>query len=188
MSRSLAVIVVFAALVLDAATAFPQPPREASRESYETPPGSAPRCNGGGGQSRAHREGPFCVTDDQGRYQIVDLRPARTRVTFTWLASRRAAGGHRAHIGIRRNRQWRAQAGGLEETIVVSGSSPVVDVQNVLQQNLLPRGTGRDSGHEDHTGLRVVDPRRLIAADAAGCRRQPRRVRGPDRHPWRQCE
>jgi hypothetical protein len=75
------------------------------------------------------------VTDGEGRFSIVDLRPGDYAVTFTlpgFSTVRREGinlpGGFTATI----NAEMRV--GGLEETITVTGESPIVDVQAVRQQ------------------------------------------------------
>ena len=75
------------------------------------------------------------VTDGEGRYSIVDLRPGPYVVTFTltgFTSVRREGinlpGGFTAVV----NADMRV--GGLQETITVTGESPIVDVQAVRQQ------------------------------------------------------
>ena len=66
-----------------------------------------------------------------GPIQIIDLRPGTYTVTFSipGLFSLRRE-GHRALRRVHRNRQRGAQGGAVEETVTVSGQSPVVDAQN----------------------------------------------------------
>ena len=82
------------------------------------------------------------VTDGQGLYRIVDLRPGIYTVTFTppGFSSLRREGveltpGFTAAI----NAELRV--GTVEETITVTGESPVVDISNVRQQTTLERET-----------------------------------------------
>src|SRR5262245_53480033 len=72
------------------------------------------------------------VTDGSGQYNIVDLRPGTYTVTFTLpgfsVVKREGvelAGGFTATV----NADLRV--GTLEETVTVTGESPVVDIQNV---------------------------------------------------------
>ncbi len=78
------------------------------------------------------------VTDGAGQYRVVDLRPGTYSVTFTlpgFSTSRRdgieLAGSFTASV----NAELRV--GALEETITVTGESPVVDVQGVRQQQVI---------------------------------------------------
>ncbi len=91
------------------------------------------------------------VTDDQGRYQIIDLRPGTYAVTFTlpgFSTFRRE--GLELTTGFTAAVNAELRVGTLEETITVTGESPLVDVRNVRQQTQLSRetlesipGTGR---------------------------------------------
>jgi Carboxypeptidase regulatory-like domain len=82
------------------------------------------------------------VTDGQGLYRIVDLRPGSYTVTFTlpgFSTFKRE--------GIELTTSFTAQVnaelkvGALEETVTVSGEAPVVDIQNVRQQTTIARET-----------------------------------------------
>ena len=80
------------------------------------------------------------ITDDQGRYQIVELRPGRYEVTFTltgFTTVRRE--GLELNTGVTLPVNAELRVGSIEETVTVSGASPVVDVQNVRTQNVLNR-------------------------------------------------
>ncbi len=80
------------------------------------------------------------VTDGAGQYKIVDLRPGEYTVTFSLAGFSTAkrqgvtlTGGFTATINAD------MKVGSLEETVVVSGQSPIVDVQNVREQRVLNR-------------------------------------------------
>lgn len=82
------------------------------------------------------------VTDNQGLYRIVDLRPGSYTVTFTlpgFSTFKRE--------GIELTTSFTAQVnaeltvGTLEETVTVSGETPVVDIQNSRQQTTITRTT-----------------------------------------------
>jgi hypothetical protein len=80
------------------------------------------------------------VTNAQGRYQIVDLRPGPYTVTFSltgFNTVRRE--GLELSTGFTANVNADMQVGSLAETITVSGASPVVDTQNVRLQNVFTR-------------------------------------------------
>ena len=82
------------------------------------------------------------VTDNQGLYRIVDLRPGTYAVTFTLPGFRMFK-----REGIELNTSFTAQVnaelmvGTLEETVTVSGEAPVVDIQNSRQQTTIARET-----------------------------------------------
>jgi hypothetical protein len=78
------------------------------------------------------------ITDGEGRYNIVDLRPGSYTVTFSLpgFATVRREGitlgsGFTATVNVQ------MQVGGLEETITVSGAAPVVDTQTMRRQERL---------------------------------------------------
>src|SRR5262245_9545114 len=72
------------------------------------------------------------VTDDQGNYKIIELRPGTYTVTFTlpgFATFRRE--GLALTTGFTAAANAEMKVGSLEETVVVTGASPVVDIQNV---------------------------------------------------------
>jgi hypothetical protein len=78
------------------------------------------------------------VTDTEGRYNIVDLRPGTYAVTFTLVGFstlRREGieiiGGFTATVNVD------LKVGGLEETITVTGGAPLVDTQNARKQTVI---------------------------------------------------
>ena len=80
------------------------------------------------------------VSDGQGQYKIVDLRPGVYSVTFTlpgFNTVKRDAVELPSNFTATINADMRV--GALEETLTVSGASPVVDVQNAVQQTVLTR-------------------------------------------------
>src|SRR5216117_357220 len=82
------------------------------------------------------------VSDEQGRYRIGDLRPGLYTVTFAlpgFSALRRE--GIELTTGFTATVNAELRVGAVEETVTVSGASPVVDVQNVQQQTTIPRNT-----------------------------------------------
>ena len=78
------------------------------------------------------------VTNAEGRYNIVDLRPGTYVVTFTltgFNTFRRE--GIELAAGFTANVNGDLQVGALEETITVSGATPLVDTQNVRKQTVM---------------------------------------------------
>ena len=78
------------------------------------------------------------VTDGQGQYKIVDLQPGVYTVTLTLTGFATVK-----RVGIELTANFTAQVnadlrlGELQETITVSGQSPVVDIQNVTEKKSL---------------------------------------------------
>ena len=79
-------------------------------------------------------------TDTQGRYNIVDLRPGTYSVVFTlpgFTTVRRdeilLSAAFTANINAD------LKVGSLEETVTVTGESPIVDTQNVIKRQIVDR-------------------------------------------------
>jgi hypothetical protein len=80
------------------------------------------------------------VTNTDGRYSIVDLRPGTYLVTFTlagFSTTKREGIDVSANVTVPVNAEMRV--GALGETIVVSGATPVVDIQQAAQRQVLSR-------------------------------------------------
>jgi len=80
------------------------------------------------------------ITDEQGLYRIVDLRPGVYTVTFTlpgFSTFRRE--GLELTTAFTATVNAELKVGALEETVTVTGESPVVDIQNVMQQRVFAR-------------------------------------------------
>ena len=78
------------------------------------------------------------VTNDEGRYNIVDLRPGTYVVTFTLPGfSTVKREGIELTAGFTATVNGDLQVGALEETITVSGATPLVDTQNVRKQTVM---------------------------------------------------
>ena len=81
-------------------------------------------------------------TNGEGRFNITDLRPGTYSVTFTlpgFSVIRRE--GIELTTGFTANVSPEMQVGGIEETITVTGESPLVDVQNVRRQTAVTNET-----------------------------------------------
>ena len=78
------------------------------------------------------------VTDDQGQYKIVDLRPGTYTVTITLPGfSTFKREGLELSAGFTATVNADLKVGGLEETVTVTGASPIVDVQNARSQQVI---------------------------------------------------
>jgi hypothetical protein len=80
------------------------------------------------------------VTNSEGRYSIIDLRPGAYVMTFTlpgFNTARREGLELGANVDLPVNAELRV--GAVEETVTVSGATPVVDVQQASQRAVLTR-------------------------------------------------
>ncbi|MDR1988678.1 MAG: carboxypeptidase regulatory-like domain-containing protein [Acidobacteriaceae bacterium] len=80
------------------------------------------------------------TTDGQGQYKIVDLRPGVYTITFSlpgFSTVRRE--GVELPTNFTASINGELRVGSLEETVNVSGQSPVVDVQSAVQQTVMNR-------------------------------------------------
>jgi hypothetical protein len=80
------------------------------------------------------------VTDASGQYRIVELRPGTYAVKFALAGfSTVQREGIERTTGFAATVNVQLKVGSLEETITVSGQSPIVDTQNVQQQVVMTR-------------------------------------------------
>jgi hypothetical protein len=80
------------------------------------------------------------VTNGDGRYTIVDVRPGVYAVTFTlpgFNTVKREGIEVAANVSVPVNAELRV--GAIEETVTVSGATPVVDVQQATRRQVLTR-------------------------------------------------
>ena len=80
------------------------------------------------------------ISDDSGRYTIVDLRPGTYSVTFTlegFNTYKQEGLELPANFTATVNAEMRV--GALEESVTVTGAAPIVDVQNTQRQVVLNR-------------------------------------------------
>src|SRR5262245_5108270 len=78
------------------------------------------------------------ITDSEGRYVITQLRPGVYTVTITLQGFATVIReGIQLSAGFTANVDGELRAGGIAETITVTGASPVVDVTNVRRQSVV---------------------------------------------------
>ena len=117
------------------------------------------------------------VTDEQGLYSIVDLRPGLYTVTFTlpgFATVRREGIELTGSFTATVNAELRV--GSVSETVTVSGEAPTVDIRNVVQEKVLtdevrealPTGRSILAMSEIIPGISVVTGTRPSAHDVAG--------------------
>ncbi|MBM3820889.1 MAG: TonB-dependent receptor [Acidimicrobiia bacterium] len=97
------------------------------------------------------------VTDGEGRYRIIDLRPGVYSVTFTLTGFRTLRReGIELTTGFAATVNADLAVGAFEETITVSGAAPVVDVSNTVQQLVVPREVQQALPLGKHAGVFVA--------------------------------
>src|SRR5262245_57959165 len=111
------------------------------------------------------------VTDGQGRYGIIDLRPGTYVVTFSlsgFKTVRRE--GIVLTAGFTATVNADLEVGALEETITVTGASPLVDTQNVKQQNVVSTDllAALPSGGKGFMGIARLVPGMSGGTDSGG--------------------
>ena len=80
------------------------------------------------------------VTDGQGIYRIIDLRPGVYSVTFSLVGFNSVRQENvELSAGVTANISVPLAVGTLQETIVVSGMTPLVDTQSIIQQQTVTR-------------------------------------------------
>src|SRR4029453_4208258 len=80
------------------------------------------------------------ISDGSGQYRIIDLRPGTYSVTFVLTGFNTVK-----HDGIKLTGSFTAtvnaelRVGALEETVTVTGETPVVDLQTAARQRVLSK-------------------------------------------------
>ena len=91
------------------------------------------------------------VTDGSGRCKIIDLRPGTYVLTFSLTGFQSIKReGLELPASFTANVDESMKVGSLEESVTVSGASPVVDVQSNVKAQTLPRDV-LDSVPNSHT-------------------------------------
>src|ERR1041384_7065500 len=110
------------------------------------------------------------VTDETGQYRIVDLRPGTYIVTFALPGFNTVR-----REGIELNGDFVAtinadlRVGGLEETVTVTGASPIVDVQSARVQTVVDKEVlAAIPSSRGATGIQSLIPGMSSNGDAGG--------------------
>ena len=110
------------------------------------------------------------VSDETGQYRIVDLRPGTYTVTFAlpgFNTVRREGIELSGDFVATVNADLRV--GGLEETVTVTGESPIVDVQSARVQTVVDRETlSAIPSSRGATGIQSLIPGMSSNGDAGG--------------------
>jgi len=108
------------------------------------------------------------VSDSEGQYRILDLRPGTYSVTFSLPGfSTVKRDGIELSAGFTGTVNAELRVGSLEETITVSGASPLVDTQNVAQQKIIARNV-LDTVPGSRTNFAAFTPGASMVADVGG--------------------
>jgi hypothetical protein len=115
-------------------------------------------------------KGRSVVTDANGQYRIVDLRPGTYSVTatlqgFTTLKREgiELSGNFVATVNLD------LKVGSLEETITVTGESPIVDVQSARTQQIIDKGAlAAIPSSRNVVGIQSIIPGMTVAGDSGG--------------------
>src|SRR6187455_1771028 len=110
------------------------------------------------------------VTDANGQYRIVDLRPGTYSVTatlqgFTTLKREgiELSGNFVATVNLD------LKVGSLEETITVTGESPIVDVQSARTQQIIDKDAlAAIPSSRNVVGIQSIIPGMTVAGDSGG--------------------
>ena len=111
------------------------------------------------------------TTDARGLYNVVELPPGDYVVTFSVTGfSTVKREGIKVGTGFTANVNAEMAVGAVEETVIVTGASPVVDIQHVNQQTVfnaeavetLPSGRTTSSFTQLVPGLNLVEGAGLI--------------------------
>jgi len=108
------------------------------------------------------------VTDNTGQYRIVDLRPGTYSVTFTlpgFTTFKRDGVELTGALTATINAEMRV--GSLEETVTVTGESPIIDVQSVRRQTVISGEVMKDlPAARSYAGVMLLIPSTITQAGA----------------------
>ena len=108
------------------------------------------------------------VTDGEGLYKFVDLRPGVYSVTFSLSGFNTIKrDGIELSAGFTASVNADMRVGALEETITVSGASPMVDTTNIIQQKVISREL-LDSVPSSRTNFAAFTPGASRSTDVGG--------------------
>ena len=108
------------------------------------------------------------VTDGEGLYKFVDLRPGVYTVTFSLSGFNTIKrDGIELSAGFTASVNADMRVGALEETITVSGASPMVDTTNIIQQKVISREL-LDSVPSSRTNFAAFTPGASRSTDVGG--------------------
>ena len=98
------------------------------------------RSDSRGVEPRSHEKVRAATTDGQGRFTIADLRPGLYTVTFALPGfSTIKREGLEVQSNVTVPLSVELKVGALEETVTVTGASPVVDVQSSTRTQVVSR-------------------------------------------------
>jgi hypothetical protein len=108
------------------------------------------------------------VTDGEGQYKIIDLLPGVYTVSFTLSGfSVVKREGIELSAGFTATVNAELRVGALQETVTVSGQSPIVDTQNVVQQKVITR-TLLDAVPSSRSNYAALTPGASKSTDVGG--------------------
>ena len=105
------------------------------------------------------------VTESNGQYRVIDLRPGTYSVTFSLTGfSTVKREGIELSGAFTATVNAEMKVGSLEETITVTGETPIVDVQSVRRQTVMDNEIiNAIPGAKSYTALMVLTPQVLAS-------------------------
>jgi len=108
------------------------------------------------------------ISDGSGQYRIVDLRPGTYTVTFTLTGfNTYKREGVELSGALTANINADLKVGSLEETVTVSGESPIVDTQSTRRQTVISGDVMKDlPAARSYAGVMMLIPSTITQAGA----------------------